>query len=618
MASVGRSPGVTTDSPESTEQRLGPRRLFDLTRPALRLVWRSSPRETINVLVLQTLSGLTLPAQLLAGKWALDAVLEASREGARMSAALPAVALALGAMTVGQLLSSAARHRQRLLPQITAHTAQEMLAAKAVSLDLEALETPAFHDWLLRAQREAAFRPANMVQDLAQIVSSTVAVVGLVVLLVTVHPLLALVLVAAVMPLWWASIAGGRAYYRFSLRRTPRRRLIGYLQSVLTLLDSAKETRAFGTGEYLLKEQRRLFAEELGELRQVIRQRQRRDMLATLASSIVSAAGMLLVLWLHFSEHISLAETAAAAGALLLMLPRVSGLMTSVGLLHENALFVEDFWAFLDIEPRQIRATSPEPMPSELSRISVENLTFAYPDALVPVLRDVSIELRRGETVALVGENGAGKTTLAKLLCRLYDPTAGTIRWDDRDLITCDPDELRGRIAVIFQDFVRYQLSGRENIGFGDIGSIDDMASIAEAAHQAGADEFLHRLPDGYETTLGRMFDQGHELSIGQWQRVALARAFFRNAPLVIMDEPTASLDARAEYKLFETMRELFKDRAVLLISHRFSSVRMADRIYVLKDGEVVQSGSHDELLAAGGLYAELFALQAASYSQTR
>ena len=242
-----------------------------------------------------------------------------------MSAALPAVALALGALTVGQLLSSAARHRQRLLPQITAHTAQEMLAAKAVSLDLEALETPAFHDWLLRAQREAPFRPANMVQDLAQIA------------------------------------------------------LIGYLQSVLTLLDSAKETRAFGTGEYLLKEQRRLFGEELGELRQVIRQRQRRDMLATLASSIVSAAGMLLVLWLHFSGHISLAETAAAAGALLLMLPRVSGLMTSVGLLHENALFVEDFWAFLDIEPQQIRATSPEPMPSELSCISVENLTFAYP-----------------------------------------------------------------------------------------------------------------------------------------------------------------------------------------------------------------------------------------------
>ncbi len=215
-----------------------------------------------------------------------------------------------------------------------------------------------------------------------------------------------------------------------------------------------------------------------------------------------------------------------------------------------------------------------------------------------------------------MGENGAGKTTLIKLLCRLYDPESGTITWDGRDLRTCDPDDLRSRIAVIFQDFVRYDLTARENIGFGDVTAMDDAAAIAEAARRAGAADFLTALPDGYDTRLGRRFLHGHELSIGQWQRVALGRVFFRDAPLVIMDEPTASLDARSEHELFKTMRGLFHDRAVLLISHRFSSVRMADRIYVLRDGAVVEAGTHDELMASDGLYAELFGLQADAYMQ--
>ena len=245
----------------------------------------------------------------------------------------------------------------------------------------------------------------------------------------------------------------------------------------------------------------------------------------------------------------------------------------------------------------------------------MNDVSFIYPESEVQALKGVSMEIARGETVALVGENGAGKTTLAKLLCRLYDPSSGKITWDGRDISSYDPDALRARVAVVFQDFVHYQLSARENVGFGDLDVLDDDDAISEAAHRAGADEFLDRLPAGYETMLGRLFETGHELSIGQWQKVALARAFIRDAPLVIMDEPTASLDARAEYELFETMRELFEERAVLLISHRFSSVRMADRIYVLKDGEITETGTHDDLVEAGGLYADLFRLQAGTYT---
>ena len=599
---------------EHEDARLGPRRLLALVRASLRLVWRASPAETINLLVLQTLSGLTLPVQVLAAQWALDSIFEASRSERGMEGALPAIAVALVAMTAGQVVAATARHRQRLLPELAGQEAQEMLAAKAVAIDLEALETPAFHDRLNRAQNEASFRPANMVADMARLVSSTVAVVGLAGLLLAVHPLLVGGLLAAMLPLSWASMAGGRAYYRYAVRRTPKRRLIAYLQGLLTQPDGAKEIRVFGFGPYLVEHRQQLFDEEMADLRRLIRGRLRRDLLATLASAAVNGGGVLFILWLHFSQRISLAETVAAAGSLLLMLPRMNALTGAIGQLHENALFVEDLWSFCAVESRQRTPASREAMPATLTELRVEDLTFRYRDRDEPVLRGVSMEIRLGETVAVVGENGAGKTTLAKLLCRLYDPDSGTITWDGRDLRTCDPDELRTRIAVIFQDFMRYDLAARENIGFGDVSALDDTAAIAEAAERAGAADFLAALPEGYETRLGRRFRNSHQLSIGQWQRVALARAFFRDAPLVIMDEPTASLDARSEHELFKTMRALFHDRAVLLISHRFSSVRMADRIYVLRDGAIVEAGTHDELIASDGLYAELFSLQAASY----
>lgn len=601
---------------EREDARLGPRRLLELMRASLRLVWRASPSETISLLVLQVLAGLALPVQVVAAKWALDSVFAASRANGGMEDALPALALALAAMTAGQITATTARHRQRLLPELAGQAAQEMLAEKAAAIDLEALETPAFHNRLNRAQNEASFRPANMVADMARIVSSTVAVVGLAVVLLTVHPLLAVGLVAAMLPLSWASVAGGRAYYRYAVRRTPKRRLIAYLQGLLSQLDSGKEIRAFALGPYLLEHRKQLFDEEMAELRKLIRERLRGDVLATLASSAVIAGGVVFILWLHFSERISLAETIAASGALLLMLPRMNALTGALGQLHENALFVEDLWSFVAVESRQRTSDSPAAMAAKLTALRVDDLTFRYRDRDEPVLRGVSMEIRLGETVALVGENGAGKTTLAKLLCRLYDPERGTITWDGRDLRTCDPDDLRTHIAVIFQDFVRYDLSARENIGFGDVRAMGDAAAIAEAARRAGAADFLTALPDEYETRLGRRFINGHQLSIGQWQRVALARVFFRDAPLVIMDEPTASLDARSEHELFNTMRGLFHDRAVLLISHRFSSVRMADRIYVLRDGAVAEAGTHDALMASDGLYAELFNLQAAAYTE--
>jgi ATP-binding cassette subfamily B protein len=318
--------------------------------------------------------------------------------------------------------------------------------------------------------------------------------------------------------------------------------------------------------------------------------------------------------WLYVSGRMSLAAAGAAIFGLYQLANRLNALHFSATSLYEATLFVRDYSSFLSLEPQVEAAEGKRRAPEGFETLSVEDVSFTYPESDRAAVDDVSLEIKKGEIVALVGENGSGKTTLAKMLAGLYRPEKGRIRWDDVDLAEVDPDELRRSVAVIFQDFERYLLPARENVGLGRKERIDDVDAIIEAAARADANDFLEGLPEGYETMLGREFSGGFDLSIGQWQRVALARAFFRDAPFVILDEPTASLDARAESNLFERMRELLQGRSVVLISHRFSSVRSADRIYVLHQGRVVEEGSHAELMEQDGLYAELFTLQARAY----
>jgi ATP-binding cassette subfamily B protein len=334
----------------------------------------------------------------------------------------------------------------------------------------------------------------------------------------------------------------------------------------------------------------------------------------TLGMALVLAAVIGLLLFLALSGRLSLAEAGTAAGAVLLLGERLMNSVMSAAMLYEAARFLEDFTTFVDLAPTVQARRRRGAAPADFARLAVEDVSFTYPSADSPALSGVSLEVRSGEVVALVGENGSGKTTLAKLLCRLYLPHAGRIAWDGVDTASLDPDGLRARIAVIFQDFLHYALSARDNIGMGGHERLDDLDGIVGSARQAGAHEFISALSAGYETVLGPEFHGGQDLSVGQWQRIALARAFFRDAPFVILDEPTAALDARAEHALFDRIRELLEGRSVLLISHRFSSVRSADRIYVLQDGRVTEHGTHDDLMAAGGHYAELFTLQASAY----
>jgi len=304
---------------------------------------------------------------------------------------------------------------------------------------------------------------------------------------------------------------------------------------------------------------------------------------------------------------VTLSQAGIAVAGVAVVGSRLTQAGYSAGSLSEAALYMDDYNAFVELLPAAEAARPDRPAPRGFRRLEVDRVTFTYPSGEQPALRDVSLRIDAGEVVALVGENGSGKTTLAKLLAGLYHPDAGRIRWDGTDVATVRPDELRRSIAVIFQDFIRYHLPARDNIGLGRHEAIDDLEAVRDAARQAGADEVLAALPAGYDTMLGPEFYGGTDLSVGQWQRMAVARAMFRDAPFVILDEPTAALDADAERQLFARLRTLLAGRGVLLISHRFSSVREADTIHVMHSGAIVESGSHDDLIAAGGRYAAMY-----------
>ncbi|MGH8915501.1 MAG: ABC transporter ATP-binding protein, partial [Acidimicrobiia bacterium] len=336
--------------------------------------------------------------------------------------------------------------------------------------------------------------------------------------------------------------------------------------------------------------------------------------LANLATGAFLGLTLMLVAWLTTSGTVPISAAGVAVAGVAVVGARLSSAGWAAGSLSEAALFVDDYQSFVDLIPAVLANRPTGSAPSRFDHLEAKELTFTYPSASRPAIDAVSIEMRKGEVVALVGENGSGKTTLAKLLAGLYTPRSGAILWDGYDVADSDPAALRRSVAVIFQDFEHYHLSAADNIGLGRIESIDDRDGVARAAERADAAAFILGLPDGFDTRLGPEFEQGVDLSVGQWQRLALARAFYRDAPFVILDEPTAALDPRAEHQLFERISQLLSGRTVLLISHRFSSVRSADRIYVLDGGRIVGHGSHGELMAEEGLYADLFTLQAEAY----
>jgi ATP-binding cassette subfamily B protein len=496
---------------------------------------------------------------------------------------------------------------------VALHATDEVIRT-ATSVDLLAYESPEFHNSLQRAHTSAAYRPAQLVNGLLGLAGASFAIAGIGGALLFVEPILCALVIAAFVPAMLATQRAGRLIYRYSVEQTERERRRQYLFGLLTSKREAQEVRAFDLGSFLGDRHRELYASLIDDLRTVMRRRMRVALAGQLVTALLTAGALAVLIWFVTSGRTSLSDAGSAAGAMVLLSGRLRGVAGSAGGLYEGSLYLEDYASFVAAAPRILAARPAGRAQRDPQTVVAESVSFTYPSRTQPSLIDASLVLRRGEVVALVGENGSGKTTFAKLLGGLYQPEGGAITWDGVDVATFDPVSIRERVAVIFQDFVRYELSARDNIALGDHRRWDDLHAVERAARAAGVHEMISSFDSGYEALLGPEYYGGSDLSGGQWQRIGLARAFFRDAPVVILDEPTASLDPRAEAALYSSMRELFAGRGVLLISHRFGSVRTADRIYVLREGRVTESGSHQELMNADGYYAELFRLQASWY----
>ena len=594
------------------------RRVPRTTLAALALVRRAAPRQLATTVALQVVSAAMLGLQLLIGKHLLSELIDTSQRNGPLGDLLPAFGLLIAATSLAGLTSALIAHQQRLLTELVGrHVFDEMIGV-ATGVKLEAFERPAFYDQLERARTAGMYRPIEMVTSVTTLGTSILTSVGVGAALATIEPLLLPLIVLAALPVFLATVRNGRQAYTFEYAITPQSRERMYLMELLTGRDSAKEVRAFGSSTFLRRRYDRLTDERFRYLREFLRARLVVSLVGATGGAIAGAIALGSLAFMLGSGRIDVASAVAAGVGMQILSSRISGITLSLGKLIESGMFLDDYRTFLDLgEESRLPEKAPARMPSRPARfagLEVDRVSFHYPDTDVPVLTDVSLSVKPGEIVALVGENGSGKTTLVKLICKLYEPQGGRIVWNGRDVREVEPEDVRAQTTILFQDYVKYHLTAHENIALGRVERREDPRVVAAAAGLAGADGFIGRLPDGYGTRLGRQFYGGHELSIGQWQRLALARAFYRGGDFLVLDEPTASLDARAEHELYTQMRRLAGGRSVLLISHRFSSVRSADRIYVLGGGRITESGSHDELVALGGHYADLFRMQAEAY----
>jgi ATP-binding cassette, subfamily B, bacterial len=599
---------------EQAERRARPRELPRLLMRAITLTYRAAPRQLILTVVLAIGSALLAAAQVLIGAHALQGLIQVDQGKASVSSALrPFLFVALLAGLSGVLTVVASQLERMLGERTQRRTVREVIAA-CISLDLEAYDDPAFFDQLQRVMTNAVPRPVSVAHGVIGIARGIVGAITIGAVLVTLAPALLPVILLVSVPLTLTSRRGSRSEFRFAVDQASGVRKRYYLQDVMTGRPAAKEVRAFGLGPELLRRWDLLYDEYFEGLRAQVLRRLRLTLVGRIGATLCGVLAIVLLLVLVSHHQISLASAGAAGLALMLLSARVEAMAGGGATLYESGLFLQDLEDFLQMAEAHRSARRTEVAPPEFQELRTHGLGFRYPGSNVAALSDIDFSIQRGEVVALVGENGSGKTTLAKLLADLYRPTEGWISWDGSDVSAMDPDSVREAVAVIFQDFLMYALPASENIGVGRPNAIDDLDAIVTAAKQSGAHEFLSRLPNGYDNYLSKLFEGGRDLSLGQWQRVALARAFYRNAPFIILDEPSSALDPRAEADLFSRIRTLLGGRTVLLISHRFSSVRSADRIYVMNEGQIVEHGTHDELMDLEGLYAELFTLQADAY----
>ncbi|MDE2251794.1 MAG: ABC transporter ATP-binding protein [Gammaproteobacteria bacterium] len=589
--------------------------VFRYSRHAVRLVW-DTDRSLLFAAAALTLVGGLLPAGVAwVGAQIVDAVLQAMHAPGHEVQRVLRLVLLEGALVA--LLSGAQRGLslcQALLRAQLGQRVNVMILEKALTLQLAQFEDSEFYDKLTRARREASSRPLSLVMRTFGLLQNAVSLLSFAVLLVRLSPWSVVVLLLAGVPAFIAETKFSGDAFRLFRWRSPETRMQMYLETVLAREDHVKEVRLFGLGERFLQRYRDIFTLLYGQDRALSI---RRDSWGFALGLLTTATLYAAYAWIALAA-VHGAITLGQMTMYLLLFRQgqaaVAAMLSAVGGMYEDNLYLSTLYDYLETPVPPMHGNARRG-PDPAAGIVFEHVSFSYPGATEPTLVDINLALPPGSSLALVGENGSGKTTLVKLLTRLYEPTAGRILFEGLDIRDWDEESLRERVGVIFQDFARYQLKVGENVGAGDEPHFEDEARWREAAEKGRAAAFIAELPLGYATQLGKWFRDGRELSGGQWQKIALSRAFMRTgADVLVLDEPTAAMDARAEAEVFEHFRQLARGRITILISHRFSTVRMADQIAVLERGCIIERGTHAELTAAGGHYAQLFALQARGY----
>jgi len=574
----------------------------------------------LNILLRVIRASLPL-AMLYVGKLIIDEIVRISViasgpavENPDMSIVTIYVLIELGLAVFSDLLGRGIALLDSLLGDLVSHEISLRLMHQSARLDLECFEDSDFYDKLERARRQASSRILLMSQVLAQLQDS-ITVFFLAAALITFNAWLLLLLAITLIPAFLGETHFNSQSYSLMYGWTQERRELDYLRFAGASDETAKEVKIFGLSDFFGSRYKKLAGEYYRANRDLSARRAAWGGLLSMVGSLGYYTAYAVIIYRTVYGELSLGDLTFLSGSFLRLRSLMEAILIRFSSIADSALYLRDLFDFLEMEPRIISIDNSLPFPVTIRKgFTFENVGFRYPQMKQWVLRDVSFTLHPGEKLALVGENGAGKTTLVKLLTRLYDPVEGRILLDGHDLRKYNLDGLRDAVGVIFQDYVKYHLTATENIAVGLIDERNNETRIKEAARQSLADKVIENLPNGYQQMIGRWFKQGTNLSGGEWQKIAIARAYMRDAQLLILDEPTASLDARAENEVFRRFVELTFDKCAVLISHRFSTVRMADRIVVLHEGKLLEHGTHDELLAVGGRYSELFQMQAAGY----
>ena len=576
----------------------------------VRLIARAAPRWTTGWMVLILIQGFLPAAVVYLTRPLVNGIIQAAGTGGGLRPLL----VPLGLMAAALLLSEALRGVTQWVRTVQAEIVQDhitgLIHQKSIDADLAFYENPEFYDHLHRARAEASYRPMALLETLGSLLQSSITLIAMLIVLASFGVWLPLALIASTLPVLAVVLQQALQEHDFRRRITPLERRAWYHDWLLTTGDAAPEIRLFALGDYFKWVYQGLRKEIRGERVALARREGITQLLAGISALLVTGAAMVAMAYRTLNGELSVGDLALFYQAFQQGLNLARSLLEHMGQLYQNSLFLGNLFEFLALEPRMVSPRLPTPVPEAVhNEIRFKGVTFRYPGTEKVAIQDFHLTIPAGRVVAIVGPNGAGKSTLVKLLCRFYDPEVGSITIDGIDLRDFPVEDLRKRMTVLFQDPLHYNATVRDNIRFGDLAASPNGA-VQAAAVRAGADAFIERLPEGYENLLGYFFEKGAELSVGEWQRVALARAFLREAPLILLDEPTSSMDPWAEASWLARFRRLAKGHTAILITHRFTTAMLADEIHVMEGGRIIESGGHANLLARNGRYTEWWEMQ--------